>query len=273
LLLNPYQLAVGAIFETIRELEHARVLDIGVGSGAQLIELLALLSANEHRVRRLEVVGLDFMDEFLERAGRRIADTRSPAGTEVVYVPVRGKVEELDDAQVSEIVGESGLDAANATIALHEVPGVRKLAALRNLRRVAPAHLLVGEWNYCLENTLPQTSVEFMLNVRRASGDFVSALTERFSHDEARAVVRDWLSQGGGQLTCAAAQRQECFLHVSTWKALLEHAGFGVAPVEERWLAHAAHGDRASIEDDGTWIATSRYEGWPPIALLHAAPD
>jgi GRAS domain family len=273
LLRNPYQLAVGAIFEAIREREVARVLDVGVGSGAQLIELLTLLCAHEHRVRRLELVGLDFMDEFLERAGRRIADARAPGRTEVVYVPVRGRIEELDDAQVREIAGESGLDAANATIALHEVPGVRKLAALRNLRRVAPAHLLVGEWNYCLENTLPETSVEFLLNVRQASADFVSALTERFTHDEARAVVRDWLSQAGGQLTCSAAQRQECFLHVASWQALLEHAGFGVAPVEERWLAHAEHGDRASIEDSATWIATTRYAGWPPIALLHAVPD
>jgi SAM-dependent methyltransferase len=273
LLRNPYQLAVGAIFEAIREREVARVLDVGVGSGAQLIELLTLLCAHEHRVRRLELVGLDFMDEFLERAGRRIADARAPGRTEVVYVPVRGRIEELDDAQVREIAGESGLDAANATIALHEVPGVRKLAALRNLRRVAPAHLLVGEWNYCLENTLPETSVEFLLNVRHASADFVSALTERFTHDEARAVVRDWLSQAGGQLTCSAAQRQECFLHVASWQALLEHAGFGVAPVEERWLAHAEHGDRASIEDSATWIATTRYAGWPPIALLHAVPD
>jgi hypothetical protein len=187
-------------------------------------------------------------------------------------VPVRGRIEQLDDAQVREIAGETGLDAANATIALHEVPGVRKLVALRNLRRVAPAHLLVGEWNYCLENTLAETSVEFLLNVRHASADFVSALTERFTHDEARAVVRDWLSQAGGQLTCSAARRQECFLPVSSWKALLEHAGFGVAPVEERWLTHAEHGDRASIEDNATWIATSRYAGWPPIALLHATP-
>jgi hypothetical protein len=132
--------------------------------------------------------------------------------------------------------------------------------------------LLIGEWNYCLEDTLPETSVEFLLNVRHASADFVSALTERFTHDEARSVVRDWLSQAGGQLTCPATQRQECFLHVPSWKALLERAGFGIAPVEERWLAYAEHRDRARIEDSGTWIATSRYAGWPPIALLHAAP-
>jgi hypothetical protein len=39
------------------------------------------------------------------------------------------------------------------------------------------------------------------------------------------------------------------------------------------WLAHADHGDRASIEDGATWIATTRYTGWPPIALLHAIRD
>lgn len=272
LLRNPYQLAVGAIFEAIRGHEVARVLDVGVGAGAQLVELLALLREHDHRVRRIELVGLDFMDEFLERAGERIADVDGPDGTEVVYVPVCGRIEELDEVRVLEIRGAAGLDAANATIALHEVPGERKLAALRNLRRVAPRHLLIAEWNYCLENTLPETSVEFLLNVRSASADFVSALTERYPHDEARAVVRDWLSQAGGQITCPAEARQECFLHVASWRALLERSGFRAAPVEERWLAYAENGDRASVEDRATWIATSRYGGWPPIALIHAVP-
>jgi hypothetical protein len=185
---------------------------------------------------------------------------------------VQGRIEQLDDGQVAEIAGNSGLDAANATIALHEVPGERKLAALLNLRRVAPAHLIIAEWNYCLENTLSETSVQFLFNVRHAAADFVAALTERYSHDEARTVVWDWLSQGGGQLTCPAGQRQECFLHVGSWKALLEHVGFRVAPVEERWLGYAEQGDRASIEDNATWIASTRYAGWPPIALLHAVP-
>jgi SAM-dependent methyltransferase len=272
LLRNPYQLAIGAIFEAIRGQEVARVLDVGVGSGAQLVELLALFRAHKHRVRRIELVGLDLMDEFLERAGERIASAGAPDGTEVVYVPVRGRIEELDEAQVREIGGATQLDAANATISLHEVPGERKLAALQNLRRVSPRHLVIAEWNYCLENTLAETSVEFLLNVRRASADFVSALTERYPHDEARAVVRDWLSQGGGQITCPAERRQECFLHVASWRALLEQTGFRTAPVEERWLAYADNGDRASVEDGATWIATSRYGGWPPIALLHAVP-
>jgi len=174
--------------------------------------------------------------------------------------------------QVRAIVGERGLDAANATIALHEVPGERKLAALSNLRRLEPSHLLIAEWNYCLENTSPETSVEFLLNIRRASADFVSALTEACSHDEARAVVRDWLSQGGGQITCPARDRQECFLHVGSWRALLERTGFALAPVEQGWLAYAESGDRARVEDGGAWLATSSYGGWAPIALLHAVP-
>jgi SAM-dependent methyltransferase len=272
LLRNPYQLAVGAIFETIRDLDVARVLDIGVGSGAQLAELLALLGEHENRLRRLELVGLDFVDEFLERAGQRVADTRIPIETEVVYVPVRGRIEDLDDRQAREIAGESGLDGANATIALHEVPGEQKLAALRNLCLIAPRHVLIAEWNYCLENTLSEKSVEFLLGARHAAADFVAALTERYSFEEARQVVRDWLAQHGGQLTCPAGHRQECFLHVTSWQALLEESGFDLAPCDESWLAHAEHGDRASLEDDAMWIATSVYSGWSPIALVHAVP-
>jgi SAM-dependent methyltransferase len=271
LLRNPYELAVGAIFDTIRNSETARVLDVGVGSGAQLAALLSLLRTHEHRLRRIELVGLDFMDEFLERARDRIAHA-APQGTEIAYVPVRGRIEELGEGQVREVRGRAGLDAANASIALHEVPGERKLAALRNLRRLAPSHLILAEWNYCMENVLPTESVEFLLNVRGASAAFVAALAERYSHAEARAVVRDWLSQGGGQLTCPAEARQECFLHVASWKALLERSGFSVAPIEERWLAYAEGADHATVADDRTWIATTRYGGWAPIALIHAVP-
>jgi hypothetical protein len=267
---NPYQLAVGAIFETIRDRQAARVLDIGVGSGAQLAELLGLLHEHEHRLRRLDLVGLDFVDEFLERAGQRVAEASAPIDADVVYMPVRGRIEELDDRQVRAITGDSGIDVANATIALHEVPGERKLAAMRNLRRIAPAHLLIAEWNYCLENTLPETSVEFLLNARHAAADFVSALTDQYTHQDARHVVRDWLSQAGGQLTRPAEQRQECFLNVTSWQALLQHTDFRLAPCEQSWRDHAERRELATLEDGATWIATSRYSGWPPIALLHA---
>jgi SAM-dependent methyltransferase len=266
LLRNPYQLATGAIFELIRDREVARVLDVGVGSGAQLAELLALVRVHEHRLRRLELVGLDFMDEFLEQASARIAAAEAPAGVEVVFVPIRGRVEELDHTPVREV---GRLDAANATIALHEVPGERKLAALSNLRRLAPAHLLLAEWNYNLENTLPTGSAAFLYGVRSVAADWAAALRGRYSHEQARAVVRDWLSQGGGQLLVPAEARQECFLPVAAWRELLEGTGFRVAPVDEHWLRHAELGG-ARVEGD--WIATSRRRGHAPIALLHAVP-
>ena len=84
--------------------------------------------------------------------------------------------------------------------------------------------------------------------------------------------MRDWLSQGGGQMTCPAESRQECFLHVASWQALLERTGLAVAAVDERWLAYADRRDRARVADGGTWLATSSSGDWSPIALVHAVP-
>lgn len=270
LLKNPYRLAVGAMFEAIRDREHARVLDVGIGSGAQMSELLALLAGEEHRVRRLEIVGLDFVDEFLETAAERIsAGAAELAGrVEVVYLPVEGRVEALDETTAERITEGGPIDAANATIALHEVPGEAKVAALRNLRRLAPRRFVVAEWNYCLENVLPETSLEFLFNIRRVTAGMVDALREQYPLSEARAVARDWLSQAGGQLTCAAAERQECFLDVTTWRALLEGTGFAVTAPAPTLLRYA-EGGQASIED--RYVATARYAKAAPIALIEAA--
>jgi hypothetical protein len=59
---------------------------------------------------------------------------------------------------------------------------------------------------------------------------------------------------------------------VQAWQALIEYARFSVAPVQASWLAYAPHRDHATIDGEATWIATSRYRGWPPIALFHAVP-
>lgn len=272
LLRNPYRLAVGAVFEAIRDRRDARVLDVGVGSGAQMSELLSLLAVRDHRLRRLEIVGLDFVEEFLETAGQSIS-TRAEevAGTvEVRYRPVLGRIEALEGATIRQITEEGALDAVNATIALHEVPGEAKCDALRNLRDLAPSRFVLAEWNYCLENVLPETSVEFLFNVRRVAAAMVAALREKFPISEARAVVRDWLSMAGGQLTCPAADRQECFLDAATWKVLLERSDFDVIAPELALLQYADGESPVAIGADGWSIASSRYANATPNVLIEA---
>lgn len=273
LLRNPYRLAVGAVFEAIRDRTGARVLDVGVGSGAQMSELLSLLAVRDHRLRRLEIVGLDFVEEFLETAGRSIATgAEELAGIEVTYRPILGKIEALEGATIKQITENGPLNAVNATIALHEVPGEAKCTALRNVRDLAPSRFVLSEWNYCLENVLPETSVEFLFNVRRVTAAMVAALREKFPVGEARAVVRDWLSMAGGQLTCSAAERQECFLDATTWKALLERSDFEVIAPERAILQYADGGRPAAIGPDGWFVASSRYANSSPNVLIEAAP-
>ncbi|MBI2081318.1 MAG: class I SAM-dependent methyltransferase [candidate division NC10 bacterium] len=254
---NPYQLAVGAIFEEIQDREQARVLDVGVGSGAQMVELLGLLQREPHRLRRLEVVGLDFVQQFLETAGRNIlARAQELAGRVAVsYRPVQGRIEALDGATLRAITSDGPLDAANASIALHEVPGEAKWAALRNLRALAPMRFVLVEWNYCLENVLPETTAEFLFNVRRVAAAMVAVLREQHPVAEAREVVRGWLTQAGGQLTCPAAQRQECFLDAASWKALLEVSGFTLRPPDPNLLKYVERPDRAGTGPEPWYLA------------------
>lgn len=274
LLKNPYQLAVGVIFEEIRDLEQARVLDVGVGSGAQMVELLGLLQREPHRLRRLEIVGVDFVQQFLETAGRNIlARAQELAGRVTVsYRPVQGRIEALDGAALRAITSDGPLDAANASIALHEVPGEAKWVALQNLRALAPVRFVLVEWNYCLENVLPETSAEFLFNVRRVVAAMVAVLRERYSVAEARDVVRGWLSQAGGQLTCPAPQRQECFLDAASWKALLEASGFALRPPDPNLLKYVERPDRAGTGPEPWYLAAYQDQRAAPITLLEGVP-
>jgi hypothetical protein len=228
LLRDPYQLAMRTVFEAIRDQQHARVLDVGVGSGSQLCELLRLLADEEHRVRRLELVGLDLVPEYLRASVEAIhARARELAGqVDVAYEPVEGRIEACDAALLARLAGERGVDAVNATIVLHEVPGEAKLAALDAVRRLRPGRFVIAEWDFCLENVLPSTSVRFLWGVRRVVAAMVGAVRELYPLEEGRKVAHNWLSLAGGQLTSPASERQECFLEVATWKALLARSGF-----------------------------------------------
>ena len=101
----------------------------------------------------------------------------------------------------------------------------------------------------------------------------VAALRERYPIEESRAVVRDWLSQGAGPLTCPRKQRQECFLDVTTWKALLEACEFSVPSVDRRVTQHATDPAHATIAEEGWYVKTSSNAGATPIGLLVASPS
>jgi hypothetical protein len=135
-------------------------------------------------------------------------------------------------------------------------------------RRLAPRRFVLAEWNYCLENTLAETSIEFLFNIRRVTAAFVAALRERHPLSEARAVARDWMSLDKGQLTCNAVERQECFLDVNTWIALLELSGYEVLRPHQDLLLHAPG---ATLGEADLYVATSHYANAVPIALVQAS--
>ena len=274
ILRNAYQLAVAAVFETIRDTDHARVLDIGIGGGAQMSELLSLLERREHRVRRLDVLGVDFVDAFLKTAADAISARARELAPRVMvsFHPVKAQIERLTPSTAREIVEDGPLDAVNATITLHEVPGERKISALQNLRALSPRRVVLVEWNSFLENTLPETSVEFFYNIRRIATAWTVGLRERYPLAEVYEIIRAALAQGQGQVTCPASQRQECYLDAGCWKALLEATGFRTENPRPALLQYTDRPDRAGLGSAPWYLAAYRDQGTTPIVLLEATP-
>lgn len=129
----------------VAERDEVTLLDVGIGSGRQLVALLYALAGRRRLPRRLNVVGVEPDADSLRAAGEALAETAAGLGVELTFHPVNRLVEELDDADWEPIAALGAPLVVNAAFAVHHVLGPARDGFFRRLRELEPEAVVLCE--------------------------------------------------------------------------------------------------------------------------------
>ena len=220
---NQYQL------HSLRAARRPALLEIGIGKGAQVLELLSELARDPGQVERIRIIALDPNRDVLAESTEAIERMRATLPFEVEVYPLATLVERCDDDDYARFfeLGEGAL-TVNAAFTLHHTvrsdneSRTRLLARLRSLRPkvftlVEPnsdhdTEHLTRRMHHCWQHF---ASIFELVDHSDASADEKFAIKEGFFGRE----VRDILG------TCDAL-RSERHEALESWLLRLKKASF-----------------------------------------------
>lgn len=138
-----------AIIELTREQDHVTVIDIGIGTGRQMVELLQTMAAMGRRPATIDIVGIEPSGWSLDLAGKNLRASADALGFQLEFHPIHNMVEYLsqDERRSLKEIGERPV--INASCALHHIQDIDnhdvRDAVLYLLRSLEPTALLVAE--------------------------------------------------------------------------------------------------------------------------------
>lgn len=133
--------------------EHPRpiLIDIGIGTGRQVVTVLELLAASERPPETITVVGIEPAKLALDVAARQIEAAAAKLGLSVQFVPLLGSVETLSNATWNELARDYSGAVVNASFSLHHIADVdgkdARTHVLSRLRALAPSLIVLSEPN------------------------------------------------------------------------------------------------------------------------------
>ena len=132
-------------------LPHSEVvlIDVGIGTGQQIVKLLKHLKVMDHNPRSIHVVGIEPSESSLMRAQ---ADIKAQSGFnfQVTFEPFLGSAENLNDSDWKKIKGLGKTIVINEAFAIHHVTSHlgapdQKIAVLEKLRELEPVGFVLSE--------------------------------------------------------------------------------------------------------------------------------
>ncbi len=139
------------LLDALGDADSACLLELGTGRGLQLGALLERMAEEKRHLRRLDILGIDPVEDNLLATERNVAAQRRRLGFEVHFRPVHGLIERLSLAQLRELMG--GAREAliiNSAFTFHHTRHAlfddhERTAILRRFRRLEPAVLTLAE--------------------------------------------------------------------------------------------------------------------------------
>ena len=138
------------LFLFIRNRPNVVMIDIGIGSGHQELELIKLLSERQSVPKRLTIIGIEPARDRLRQADRLLSSLGPKYGTELSFIPVQKCVEELTPHEWAEISRLQGDLIVNELFSLNHIRPTtdgsdQKSKVLYHIRELDPVGFVLAE--------------------------------------------------------------------------------------------------------------------------------
>jgi len=133
------------------EQAHPILIDVGIGTGRQMVAVLEALAAHDRRPSAITIIGIEPAKSALDLAAAQIADVATKHGLAVQFIPILGTAESLSADEWNKLARESTGAIINASFALHHIADVdgkdARTRVLRCLRGLSPSLIVLSEPN------------------------------------------------------------------------------------------------------------------------------
>lgn len=257
------ELANSAIVDILREQESASIIDIGVGLGTQMVNVISRIPANS-KLKKLVIVGVEPFTDALAIAEKNILALKGNVPFELSFIPVPDYVENFDFTTLNNLKGSI---IVNASLALHHIKTMEeRRATLKNIQALQPVSLFmiepnvdhfesnfykrfVNSWNhfYCLFSVIDQLEI---------TNDQKNGLKLFFGRE-----IEDIIGK-------KEEDRFEKHMPAQKWIDLLQHSGF--TSCSDLLKASFVAEPGVIIQNQSEGFVGFTYNDETALALIHA---
>jgi hypothetical protein len=137
-----------SICQTVRHENEIIIMDIGIGLGVQMLNLLDKLNEIEY-LEKLTVIGIEPSKQALEKATQQFDEIKDRMNFEFTFVPVQGFIEMMPLEKLKDVVYDyKGSLIINASLALHHIQELdNRHLVIQNLYQLKPKAFYIAEPN------------------------------------------------------------------------------------------------------------------------------
>ena len=164
----------------VKGFKSITIMDIGIGTGLQMVSILDQIRRTSSEIEEINVVGIEPSIQSLDITEKNIEEYDS-GSVKINLIKVEGFAEELDYADImSQVPDSSEYFVINASFALHHIPQKAKRQDLLNkLKEIKPDVFLLSEPNvdhYCpdLKQRFQNCFGHFKVNFELIDGEEIT---------------------------------------------------------------------------------------------------
>ncbi|MEO0536111.1 MAG: GRAS family protein [Cyanobacteria bacterium P01_A01_bin.123] len=145
------ELATGLMIDACDGRDDVTLIDIGIGTGRQMVELLYHLAHKRRSPQRVHIIGIEPSIQSLSLAQKAILATAHGLPFEVTFTPFCNGIEDLDNQAWQQLSHQCNCPIINASFALHHICDIARqdvrTAVLQRLHQLNPTLIVLSEPN------------------------------------------------------------------------------------------------------------------------------